>query len=228
MTDLERLDDEKKIREAEIERRAQDRKKRHEELAKGDGKKSFFELNQPATKSKSVDEAKDEVPRKDDEPTPKKPQPKSSESVDLNALDYENYEESDNEDDTHVARKSVVEVVKKSNEMAKAMGVEVKRDESNNGRPLMKDRLGGYDDRKREDRRRASRSFSPRNRRSRERVTQRRGDFRRDQPQQRNRNNDGRRYGNDRNFGNDRNYGAKNRFDNSRRSRERSTRSRSR
>lgn len=46
MTDLEKLEDEKRQREGEIKRRESERKKRHEEMAKDASKKSFFELNQ--------------------------------------------------------------------------------------------------------------------------------------------------------------------------------------
>lgn len=85
MTDFERLGEQKKVREAETARRAEERKKRHDALSKGDGKKSFFELTQ-------------EVP----EPTvltvaSSLTRPEKSGSVDLNALDYE---ESDSEKDT--------------------------------------------------------------------------------------------------------------------------------
>lgn len=41
---MERLEEEKKVREEEIKRRELERKKRHEEMAK-DPKKSFYELS---------------------------------------------------------------------------------------------------------------------------------------------------------------------------------------
>ncbi|XP_029713719.1 peptidyl-prolyl cis-trans isomerase G [Aedes albopictus] len=79
MTDLEKIEDEKRQREGEIKRRESERKKRHEDMAKDASKKSFFELNQekdqglPGNEDGSEDEKKDE---------PEKP-------IDMNALDYE-------------------------------------------------------------------------------------------------------------------------------------------
>jgi hypothetical protein len=46
MTEYEKLEEKKKARDIEIQRRIEERKKRHEALARGDGKKSFYELNQ--------------------------------------------------------------------------------------------------------------------------------------------------------------------------------------
>lgn len=49
-TDFEKKEVEKKAREEEIKRRMEERKKRHDAIARGDGKKAFYELSQePAT-----------------------------------------------------------------------------------------------------------------------------------------------------------------------------------
>lgn len=79
MTDFERMEDEKRARESEVSRRAEERKKRHEALSKGDGKKSFFELTQdvPVTVTTVLTVASSLT------------RPERSGSVDLNALDYE-------------------------------------------------------------------------------------------------------------------------------------------
>lgn len=77
LTDFERLGDEKKAREAEIARRAEERRKRHEALSKGDGKKSFFELTQDVPEPTVITVASSLT------------RPEKSGSVDLNALDYE-------------------------------------------------------------------------------------------------------------------------------------------
>lgn len=82
MTDFERLEDQKKAREAEVTRRAEERKKRHDALSKGDGKKSFFELTQDVPEPTILTVASSLT------------RPDKSGSVDLNALDYE---ESDSE-----------------------------------------------------------------------------------------------------------------------------------
>ncbi|XP_038114600.1 LOW QUALITY PROTEIN: peptidyl-prolyl cis-trans isomerase G [Culex quinquefasciatus] len=73
MTDLEKLEDEKRVREEEIKRREVERKKRHEGIAKDSGKKSFFEVNQGG----QVDDGGSE-----DDGEGKK-------TNDMNALDYE-------------------------------------------------------------------------------------------------------------------------------------------
>ncbi|KAG5671828.1 hypothetical protein PVAND_002003 [Polypedilum vanderplanki] len=49
MSEFEKMEEKKKEKEDEIKRRAEERKRRHEAIAKGDGKKSFFELNQEIT-----------------------------------------------------------------------------------------------------------------------------------------------------------------------------------
>lgn len=73
MTDLEKMEEEKQIREDEIKRRETERKKRHEGMSKDAGKKSFFEVNQGRKVGSDDDEGK-----KDD-----------NKSIDMNALDYE-------------------------------------------------------------------------------------------------------------------------------------------
>jgi peptidyl-prolyl isomerase G (cyclophilin G) len=77
MTDFERLGDEKKAREAELNRRAEERKRRHEALTSGDGKKSFFELGIEVPEKPVITIASSLT------------RPEKSGSVDLNALDYE-------------------------------------------------------------------------------------------------------------------------------------------
>lgn len=86
MTDFERLGEQKKAREAEVTRRADERKKRHDALSKGDGKKSFFELAQEVPEPVVISVASSLI------------RPQKSGSVDLNALDYE---ESDSDKDSH-------------------------------------------------------------------------------------------------------------------------------
>lgn len=85
LTDFERLEEHKKVREAEMVRRAEERKKRHEALSKGDGKKSFFELAQDVPEPTILTVASSLT------------RPEKSGSVDLNALDYE---ESDSDKET--------------------------------------------------------------------------------------------------------------------------------
>lgn len=82
--EFEKMEKEKKVRDDEMKRRADDRRRRHEALSRGDGKKSFFELSQaiPETTEHS---SKATVETDND---------KKAGSVDLNALDYE---ESDGE-----------------------------------------------------------------------------------------------------------------------------------
>lgn len=77
ITDFERLEEQKKTREAEMDRRAEERKKRHDAIVKGDGKKSFFELAQDAPEAPVITIASSLT------------RPEKSGSVDLNALDYE-------------------------------------------------------------------------------------------------------------------------------------------
>jgi peptidyl-prolyl isomerase G (cyclophilin G) len=79
MTEFE----EKKARDSEMVRRAEERKKRHEALSQGDGKKPFFELDQSVPEPTVITIASSLT----------RPLEKSG-SVDLNALDYE---ESDSE-----------------------------------------------------------------------------------------------------------------------------------
>ncbi|XP_052896501.1 peptidyl-prolyl cis-trans isomerase G [Anopheles moucheti] len=130
MTDLEKLEDEKRERESEIKRRETERKKRHEELAKGVSKKSFFELNQEQSvaREKSTSESPDAAAvsskRASDPPIKGQEEQlrgKSNGSIDMNALDYEHHPAgtSDTEPDeaTH----------KKSDTLAKALGVEPKK-----------------------------------------------------------------------------------------------------
>ncbi|KFB52696.1 AGAP002952-PC-like protein [Anopheles sinensis] len=92
MTDLEKIEEEKRQRELEIKRREAERKKRHEELAKGASKKSFFELNQdqPASAHAEKDSANGSGPA-DQAANERQPQSraKSNGSIDMNALDYE-------------------------------------------------------------------------------------------------------------------------------------------
>lgn len=83
MTEYERLGEQKKVREAEMARRADERKRRHDVLTRGDGKKSFFELTQDVPETTVLTIASSLI------------RPEKSGSVDLNALDYE---DSDSED----------------------------------------------------------------------------------------------------------------------------------
>lgn len=82
LTEFERLEEQKKVREVELSRRMEERKKRHEALSRGDGKKSFFELTQDVPETTVLTVASSLT------------RPEKSGSVDLNALDYE---ESDSE-----------------------------------------------------------------------------------------------------------------------------------
>lgn len=91
MTDFERLGEQKKAREAETVRRAEERKKRHDALSKGDGKKSFFELTQDVPEPTVLTVASSLT------------RPEKFGSVDLNALDYE---ESDSEKETRESVKN--------------------------------------------------------------------------------------------------------------------------
>ncbi|XP_049285144.1 peptidyl-prolyl cis-trans isomerase G [Anopheles funestus] len=149
MTDLEKLEDEKRQRESEIKRREAERKKRHEELAKGVSKKSFFELNQEqaVTREKSTSESPDAAANAKRATDPAKTQEepvrgKSNGSIDMNALDYEHHPAgtSDTEPDeaTH----------KKSDSLAKALGVEPKKKSNDAGKA--DERRKPADDRKRD------------------------------------------------------------------------------
>lgn len=108
---LQRIQEEKRTRDAEIKRREAERRVRHEKLAR-DGKKSFFELNQSTSQEAIADEkvtndtheakkldtkelvaktiANDDLekqPSKEHEPITD--EPFGSNEIDLNALDYE-------------------------------------------------------------------------------------------------------------------------------------------
>lgn len=90
-SDLERIEEEKRVRDQEIKRREAERKKRHEEMAR-DGKKSFFELNQgssapPAKESLDASKEEGELDHSRVD-VQRKSAPKETE-IDLNALDYE-------------------------------------------------------------------------------------------------------------------------------------------
>lgn len=93
MNDFERLEEQKKAREAEMNRRAEERKKRHEALTKGDGRKSFFELNQDVPEPTVLTVASSLT------------RPEKSGSVDLNALDYENDSDREGRDNVKNFRK---------------------------------------------------------------------------------------------------------------------------
>lgn len=93
---MERIEEEKRIRDQEIRRREAERKKRHEEIAR-DSKKSFFELNQsdsaPPTDEKSKEATLEETKEEgelDDSHIDNVPKLLTKETeIDLNALDYE-------------------------------------------------------------------------------------------------------------------------------------------
>lgn len=136
-SDLERYEEEKRIRDQEIKRRESERKKRHEEMAR-DSKKSFFELNQG-----------DVPPAKADNPEPKRTiehEPEDGEieiavtavkklktssdvakslvtknEIDMNALDYE-IDRDENADETNVTHKNDI--------VAQALGVEIRVEKS--------------------------------------------------------------------------------------------------
>lgn len=76
MTDLEKMEEEKRVREEEVKRREAERKKRHEGIAKDAGKKSFFEVNHGGQADEGGSD--DGEGKKDD-----------NKSIDMNALDYE-------------------------------------------------------------------------------------------------------------------------------------------
>jgi peptidyl-prolyl isomerase G (cyclophilin G) len=104
ITDFERLEEQKKTREAEMDRRAEERKKRHDAIVKGDGKKSFFELAQDAPEVPVLTIASSLT------------RPEKSGSVDLNALDYE---ESDSDREV---RENIKMLDEKSEKNGKATG----------------------------------------------------------------------------------------------------------
>ncbi|CAG9808376.1 unnamed protein product [Chironomus riparius] len=54
-SEFEKLEEVKRQREDEIKRRTEERKKRHEAISRGDGKKSFFELGQETTTAARVE-----------------------------------------------------------------------------------------------------------------------------------------------------------------------------
>lgn len=112
MTDFERLEEQKKVREVEMLRRMEERKRRHEALSKGDVKKSFFELTQdipePATTTTVIAVASSLT------------RPDKSGSVDLNALDYE---ESDSDTEAREASKNFRKLDEKEDRNGKAGSV---------------------------------------------------------------------------------------------------------
>lgn len=116
MTDFERLGEQKKVREAETVRRAEERKKRHDALSKGDGKKSFFELTQDVPEPIVLTVASSLT------------RPEKFGSVDLNALDYE---ESDSEKETRENVKSFRKLDEKSDKNGKPESIiRTRRDRS--------------------------------------------------------------------------------------------------
>uniref|UniRef100_A0A182VYL1 peptidylprolyl isomerase n=1 Tax=Anopheles minimus TaxID=112268 RepID=A0A182VYL1_9DIPT len=151
MTDLEKLEDEKRQRESEIKRREAERKKRHEELAKGVSKKSFFELNQeqsvPAEKSTSESPEAGASSKRANEPAKAQQEEpvrgKSNGSIDMNALDYEHHPAGTSDTEPDEASH------KKSDTLAKALGVEPKK-KSNDSSKAADDRRKPADDRKRD------------------------------------------------------------------------------
>ncbi|XP_053680357.1 peptidyl-prolyl cis-trans isomerase G-like [Anopheles nili] len=149
MTDLEKLEDEKRQRETEIKRRETERRKRHEELAKGVSKKSFFELNQeqPATQNRSSSESPDASvePKRADDAVKNQPQlqrAKSNGSIDMNALDYEHHPAGASDTEPDEASH------KKSDTLAKALGVEPKK--KSNEQTKSEERRRPTEDRKRD------------------------------------------------------------------------------
>lgn len=116
MTDFERLEEQKKVREAEMTRRAEERKKRHDALSKGDGKKSFFELTQDVQEPTILTVASSLT------------RPEKSGSVDLNALDYE---ESDSEKEIRENAKSFRKLDEKGDKNGKSTSItRTRRDKS--------------------------------------------------------------------------------------------------
>ncbi|XP_058060103.1 peptidyl-prolyl cis-trans isomerase G isoform X1 [Anopheles bellator] len=139
MTDLEKLEEEKRQREVEIKRREAERKKRHEELAKGASKKSFFELNQEPVSTGAALTAQSESPNGEGKET-RQERAKSDGSVDMNALDYE-HQPAEQSDDTEGEDQAQTASNRKSETLAKALGVEPKKKAN--------DSVAGGDDRRR-------------------------------------------------------------------------------
>lgn len=115
ITDFERMEEQKKTREAEMSRRADERKKRHDALTKGDGKKSFFELAQ-------------EVPETVLTIASSLTRPEKSGSVDLNALDYE---ESDSDREV---RENIKTIDEKNDNNGRKAGIGKPRSEKSHSR----------------------------------------------------------------------------------------------
>ncbi|XP_055618481.1 peptidyl-prolyl cis-trans isomerase G [Toxorhynchites rutilus septentrionalis] len=113
MTDLEKLEEEKRQREAEIRRRELERKKRHEEMAKDASKKSFFELHQEKDPQVSCSNSDEESAGKDKENEKEKP-------IDMNALDYEHQGAYSDNDVVDTPKKV------KNETIAKAFGLDTK------------------------------------------------------------------------------------------------------
>lgn len=105
LTDFERLEEQKKMREIEMLRRMEERKRRHEALSKGDVKKSFFELTQDIPEPTVIAIASSLT------------RPDKSGSVDLNALDYE---ESDSEKEAREVVKNLRKIDEKADRNGKA------------------------------------------------------------------------------------------------------------
>lgn len=131
------MEEEKKIREAEIKRREIERKKRHE-LLERDSKKSFYELNQTIGRDK-VDDQSDSTTKKHEYAEEREEgelddsaiQNASGESVDMNALDYDEDRSLDHEEKAKEPVKSIVyesssQKGHKSDSMALALGVDIK------------------------------------------------------------------------------------------------------
>ncbi|XP_058813867.1 peptidyl-prolyl cis-trans isomerase G [Topomyia yanbarensis] len=103
MTDLEKMEEEKRLRDLEIKRRESERKKRHEEMAKDASKKSFFELKQEKeSNSRTIEDNNGSDRRKEN--TQDKP-------IDMNALDYEHqgaYSDVDGDDGSKNPRNETI------------------------------------------------------------------------------------------------------------------------
>ncbi|CRK90187.1 CLUMA_CG003901, isoform A [Clunio marinus] len=133
MTDFERLEEQKKSREAELARRAEERRKRHEALSKSDGKKSFFELTQDVPPSPQIITVASSLTR-----------PEKSPSVDLNALDYEesdsdkeaqNFRKAEEKNDKNGKSESVTKSHRRDRSRSKSRGSPVNRRSRSNDRP---------------------------------------------------------------------------------------------
>uniref|UniRef100_T1GA25 Uncharacterized protein n=1 Tax=Megaselia scalaris TaxID=36166 RepID=T1GA25_MEGSC len=92
LSDLEKMEEEKKMRDEEIKRREVERKKRHEEMARNP-KKSFYEFNHSYESQKDLDTSKEETEDVDSKRNRKR-------SVDMNALDYEAHSEDEDKEKT--------------------------------------------------------------------------------------------------------------------------------